>query len=130
MSKKVTRKNQVTPKQALALNTLVSGGTVPAAANAAGVSRKTIYKWLARAEFQAELNKAQSDAMEEINRALISLGLDAVDTLAVAMRDESNPPSIRIRAADIIFNRIAVITDLVDFENRLAALEKQAGMMP
>lgn len=129
MSKKVTEK-KITPRQVIALNSLLSGGTVPSAAAAAGVTGKTVYKWLGRAEFQAELNRAQSEAMDQLSRALVSLGLDAADTLAVAMRDESNPPSIRIRAADIIISRIAVIKDLVDFENRLAALEKQAGMMP
>ena len=127
MSKKVTEKG-ISPRQSIAIERLLNGGTVQAAADAAGVSRKTIYKWFDNPSFQAAINSAQAEAMARLSRALIALGGSAVLTLGETMNDKSQPAAVRVRAADIVTNRLLTMRESVEFETRLAELEKQAGI--
>jgi hypothetical protein len=46
-------------KQPLALSALVQGASVVEAAQAAGVNRRTVHRWLQQPQFQAELHQAQ-----------------------------------------------------------------------
>ncbi len=127
MSKKVTEK-AITPRQSIAIERLLNGGTVQGAADAAGVSRKTVYKWLSIPAFQEAINNAQAEAMARLSRALIALGGSAVLTLGETMNDHTQPAAVRVRAADIVTNRLLTMRESVEFEARLAELEKQAGI--
>lgn len=127
MSKKVTEK-AITPRQSIAIERLLNGGTVQGAADAAGVSRKTVYKWLSIPAFQEAINNAQAEAMARLSRALIALGGSAVLTLGEIMNDHTQPAAVRVRAADIVTNRLLTMRESVEFEARLAELEKQAGI--
>lgn len=127
MSKKVTEK-AITPRQSIAIERLLNGGTVQGAADAAGVSRKTVYKWLSIPAFQEAINSAQAEAMARLSRALIALGGSAIETLGETMSDKTQPPAVRVRAADIVTNRLLTMRESVEFEARLAELEKQAGI--
>ena len=127
MSKKVTEK-AITPRQSIAIERLLNGGTVQGAADAAGVSRKTVYKWLSIPAFQEAINSAQAEAMARLSRALIALGGSAIETLGETMSDKTQPPAVRVRAADIVTGRLLTMRESVEFEARLAELEKQAGI--
>jgi len=127
MSKKVTEK-AITPRQSIAIERLLNGGTVQGAADAAGVSRKTVYKWLSIPAFQEAINNAQAEAMARLSRALIALGGSAIETLGETMSDKTQPPAVRVRAADIVTGRLLTMRESVEFEARLAELEKQAGI--
>lgn len=127
MSKKVTEK-AITPRQSIAIERLLNGGTVQGAADAAGVSRKTVYKWLSIPAFQEAINNAQAEAIARLSRALIALGGSAIETLGETMSDKTQPPAVRVRAADIVTGRLLTMRESVEFEARLAELEKQAGI--
>jgi len=127
MSKKVTEK-AITPRQSIAIERLLNGGTVQGAAEAAGVSRKTVYKWLSIPAFQEAINSAQAEAMARLSRALIALGGSAIETLGETMSDKTQSPAVRVRAADIVTGRLLTMRESVEFEARLAELEKQAGI--
>ena len=128
MSKKVTKEKMITPRQSIAIERLLNGGTIQAAADAAGVSRKTVYKWIDQPLFQAAINNAQAEAMARLSRALIALGGSAVETLEETMSDKNQPAAVRVRAADIVTNRLLTMRESVEFEARLAELVKQAGI--
>ncbi len=76
----------ITPQMELAIDRLMAGDTVIAAAAAAGVDRTTIHRW--RREhwgFQAELNRRRRDLHEQLYHRLVGLAERAVDNVANAV---------------------------------------------
>jgi len=77
----------LSPAQKMAIEVMLSGNTMIAAANAAGVTRKTLYNWLHRdAKFQAAYNAWQADAMTSARSRLLGMADYAVDTLEREVR--------------------------------------------
>ena len=114
---------KVTPRQNKAIEALTQTGQVTQAAEAAGVSRKTVYQWLHQEQFSRALDKATTEALAELSRQLVALGSLAVDTLRGAMSDAEATQSARVRAADILINRLLQLRQLVDLEERVSRLE-------
>lgn len=113
----------ITPKQSRAIATLMAGGSVVQAAEAAKVSRGTVYTWLDQKQFTEAMNDAKADVMDQLAISLAALGEKAIRTLEAAMDDTRAGVSVKVRAADIVIARILDLKDLVDFECRLADLE-------
>ena len=71
----------MTPKQLLALEVLLAGGTVAAAADAAGVTRQTVSGWRSEREFSDAYTDGLTDLAESSRqraRATIAASWDAV----------------------------------------------------
>jgi len=117
----------VTSKQRRAIEALVTTGQVTDAADAAQVARRTVYRWLRQDAFRAALDEAEAEAVAELSRALLALGRDAVDTIGETMRDPEVSPTVRVRAADIVFGRMVRLRELTELENRVQALEDKIG---
>ena len=83
---------------------LLDHGTIRAAAEAVGLSERTIYDRMSDGEFQALYRAAKSDlvraALLRINRHLER----AIDTVAGIMEDEDNNADGRLQAAQTIIN--------------------------
>ncbi len=83
---------------------LLDHGTIRAAAEAVGLSERTIYDRMADGKFQALYKSAKSDlvrtALLRINRHLER----AIDTVAGIMEDEDNNAAVRLQAAQTIIN--------------------------
>lgn len=83
---------------------LLDHGTIRAAAEAVGLSERTIYDRMSDGEFQALYRAAKSDlvraALLRINRHLER----AIDTVAGIMEDEDNNAAVRLQAAQTIIN--------------------------
>ena len=114
---------KVTLKQHLALGALLTEADVSKAADAAAVSRTTIYRWLKDPVFQNALSAAESEALAALSRKLVVLGGQAVFVLDDAMRDANTPVSSRIRAADIVLSRLLQLRELVQLDARVAEIE-------
>ena len=114
---------KLTPKQWRAIESLLICGDVTQAAQEAGVSRTQLYKWLKEDAFKSELEKGTHAAIENLSRSLVSLGKKAAGVLQAALDDPSTQPIAKVRAADIVLNRILQLRELVDIDRRLAALE-------
>jgi hypothetical protein len=94
-----TLEAKLTPAQHTAIGTLATGGTVAAAATAAGVDRVTVWRWrTANAEFAAELNRALCDQAAVIETERRALASEAIATIRDLMGADA-PPVIRLRAA-------------------------------
>jgi hypothetical protein len=77
---------EVTGPQHLALASLVSGSTVTAAAECAGVDRTTVHRWLrADFNFQAALNRARREIREAMSARLEDVAQRAVQTVCNAV---------------------------------------------
>ena len=116
------------PKQLRAVEALLTTGEVAAAAQAAGVSRATLHRWLAEPAFLGAVRAAEARALDDLSRLLVRLGRTATATLAKAMTEAVTPPATRVRAADAALGRLLQLRELATLEARVAELERAAGL--
>jgi hypothetical protein len=111
-------------RKTAAVVTLARGGTVPAAAAAAAVSERTLYRWRADPGFAAEVSATRRQLLDEIVGGLADAGVDAVATLRSAL--EADSEAVRVRAASLILATLVTVRESVEAEERVAALEEHA----
>lgn len=63
-------------------------------------------------------------ALESLSRSLVSMGATAGATIRDTMTSENSPPTLRLRAADIVLARLLQLRELVDLEVRLSRVEE------
>lgn len=114
-------------RQRLFVSALFEQPTITAAAAAAGISTRTARTYLHNTEVLAALRDLESAALDAIQRRLVSLSGDAVTALAAALTDADAGAGVRVRAADLILQRLLQIREAVGVENRLAELEAMIG---
>lgn len=118
---------KLTLRQKKAITALTTTADVTRAAAAAGISRDTVYRWLKMPEFQAALDEATSEALAELSRQLVTLGMKATKTIDELLDEENifrTPPGTRLRAADIVLGRLLQVRELVALESRVTELER------
>ncbi len=116
----------LTPKQHAALAALVhpANRTIGAAAEAAGVPERTLYRWLEAPEFVTALEAAQAAAVGGAVRTLAALATEAAGTLGELL-GAGYAPSVRLRAATAILEDVLRLREHLEFEERLRKLEEQ-----
>ena len=115
----------LTPRQRKAVEALLTCCDTSQAAEAAGVSRETVYRWMREPAFREALQEATREALEGLSRELVRLGVKAVQAL-VEVLDGPEAAAARVRAADVILGRLLQARELIDMETRLAELERKA----
>jgi hypothetical protein len=119
----IATEKKLTTQQRKAIETLFTTGSVSAAALAAGVNRATIYKWRNNDETFAEaIQEAEADAVAGLARSLAGLGESAAAALFDALQP-GEKMSTRLRAAEIVTDRLLKLRELVTLEARIQALE-------
>src|SRR5262245_10486803 len=119
---------KLTPRQEAALVALLTEPTRTAAAAKAQVGEVTLWRWLKQSEFQAAYRdlrrRAVDDAVGQLQQALVAA--------AAALRRglDCGQTGAEIRAARAIFDQAAKWTELLDFSERLAELERLTGLAP
>jgi hypothetical protein len=106
---------------------LACGATAEAAAQKAGVSRKTAFRRLADPAFQKKLADARADMVGRATGMLTAAALEAVKTL-LDLQGKAVPPSSRLGAARAVLelgNRLRLEGEVV---GRLAAIEQALGL--
>jgi translation initiation factor 2 alpha subunit (eIF-2alpha) len=91
--------HDLTPSQSLAVAALVAGRTVTDAAEAAGVSRQTLYEWKKLPGFTAGMNLARTEQHEVIRGELLAIATSAIRALREMVESSGTPPAIRLRAS-------------------------------
>ncbi|MGA2400970.1 MAG: hypothetical protein ABSG91_04595 [Syntrophobacteraceae bacterium] len=115
-------------KKTRALSALLSCKSVEEAAQQAGVSKTTLFRWLREdEEFQSEYTKAGSQLMEEVLRQLQQICTGAVETLADVMADGEATASSRVTAARATLELTLKIEDQRCLERRIGRLEARAA---
>ena len=113
----------MTLKMQKALLALLANPTKEAAAKAAGITPKTLRKFLDDPEFQAEYRTAfssmVSDAVRQAQKALSP----ALTTLEEIMKDDEQKGQIRVSAARSLLEFSLKATEQLDILDRLAELE-------
>lgn len=117
----------LTRRQEKALEALLNEPTVARAAALAGVGERTLHSWLRQPLFTAAYREARRTAFGHAISLTQKYSPMAVGTLVKIMGDEGKPATARVAAATALlrFGREAI--ELDDINERLAALEEQAG---
>ena len=114
------------PAQHQAVIALLEYPTVKEAAEAAGVHKATVYRWLREPQFQAAYREARRDAVSRATARLQQISSEAVEALREIVSDSSQQGASRVGAARVILEYAAKMTELEDFGERLARLEERS----
>jgi hypothetical protein len=96
------------------------------AARAVGIGTKTLLRWMQVPEFKAAYREARRAAYGQAVARLQQGTSAAATTLLKTMIDPSTPASVKVRAAEAIFNHAAKAIEIEDIEARVAELERAA----
>jgi hypothetical protein len=113
----------VTPKKHKALLALLTNPTKERAAEAAGITSKTLRGYLADPEFQAEYKKAFADLVEDATRKVQQTLEPAVAVLREIMEDRSENGQVRVSAARSVLEYGLKMTEQTDILTRIQELE-------
>jgi hypothetical protein len=93
------------------------------AARSVGISTATLMRWQKLPEFQTAYREARRAAFGQAVARLQQGTSAAATTLLKTMIDPGTPASVRVRAAEAIFNHAAKAIEIEDIEARVSALE-------
>ena len=114
---------KLTRKQEQAISALLAEATLASAAERVSVNESTLRRWLSLPEFAAAYREARRQVMEKAMAQLQQSSWAASTTLLRLLTAESE--SVRLRAATAILDQANKGLEMLDFEERLAALEQQ-----
>jgi len=97
------------------------------AAKAVGIATNTLLGWMKVPEFQKAYREARRAAVGQATARLQQATSAAATTLLKTMVDPATPASVRVRAAEAIFNHAAKAIEIEDIEARVTELERAAG---
>jgi hypothetical protein len=113
-------------KQEEAVAALLTQRNIEEAAKATGIAPNTLLKWMKEPEFQAAYREARRAAFGQAIARLQQGTSAAATTLLRMMIEPGTPPSVRVRAAEAVFNHAAKAIEIEDIDARVAALETAA----
>jgi hypothetical protein len=113
-------------KQEDAIAALLTQRNIEEAAHAAGIGTRTLLRWLKLPEFQKAYREARRAAFGQAIARLQQGTSAAATTLLKLLIEPNTPASVRVRAADSIFNHAARAIEIEDIEERLSNLERDA----
>ena len=116
----------MTGKQQRAVQALLQSKSVAQAAQTAGVSERTLYRWLGEADFRAALRQAELEALQAFSGGLVSLSQSTMQALKDGL-SPAEPITVRLRAAGLVLDAILKVRELVTVEERLTALEERCN---
>jgi len=116
----------LTPGQMTLLTFLVGNPDVSAAAEAVGISRATVYRWMREPAFKEELNSQRNEIFLEALTSVKTHATQAVTQLAGMLNAPDD--GLRRKVCTDMLDRAIKVHDMLDLERRLTALEK--AVMP
>jgi len=117
--------NELSPKQHTAINALIAQSSIDSAAKQAGVTQRTLYRWLDEPAFRLSLNGALDKSLDAAARGLVKLTAKAIHVVEEVLDDTELHPSTRLRAADLVLSNVIKLCELRTLAQRVAALEEK-----
>jgi transposase-like protein len=114
-------------KQEEAIAALLTQRNVEEAARSIGVAPKTLLRWMQIPEFKAAYRDARRSAYGQAIARLQQGTSAAATTLLKVLIDPNTPASVKVRAAEAIFNHSSKAIEIEDIEARVRALEEAAA---
>jgi hypothetical protein len=113
----------LTRLQGKAIEGLITTNTRAAAADYAGCSERSIYKWLSDPIFKSVLLDRENQLRREAGRRLAMSAKQAIDTIKEILADTHKDPGLRLRAADLLLKYMQSTQDQTELEQRVTRLE-------
>lgn len=113
----------MTPNKERALQALLTQPNKKAAAEAAGISTRTITTYLADKEFQAAYKKAFGELVKDATRQAQQSLSPALSALLGIVKDEEENSSARIAAARTLLEYGLRLTEISDILQELSTVE-------
>ena len=113
-------------KQEQTIAALLTQRNLDEAAKAAGISMRTLMRWLKLPEFQTAYREARRTAYSQAVAKLQQGATAAATTLLKVMLDQGTPASVKVRAAECVMNHSSKAVEIEDVEFRVAELERAA----
>ncbi|MFT5424663.1 MAG: hypothetical protein ACI89L_002460 [Phycisphaerales bacterium] len=107
-----------------AIVALLSYPTILKAAQAIGISERTLYLWMRRDDFSRAYRAARRDAYGQAVGLMQQYAAAAVQTLAQIMVNPKAPHTARVNAATTLLRNAREGIELDDLASRLAELER------
>jgi hypothetical protein len=109
-----------------AIAALLTQRNIEEAARSIRIAPNTLLRWMKETEFDSAYREAKRAAFGQAIARLQQGTSAAATTLLKVLIDPSTPASVRVRAADSIFNHAAKAIEIEEIEARVAALERTA----
>jgi AcrR family transcriptional regulator len=122
-SNPTTQAYNLNTKQGRGIVALLANPKLKDAAEAAGVSEATLWRWLQDKDFHTAYMKARRDAVQGAIARLQSISVEAVETLHEIMSDKTALVFARVTAARTILDYAMKGIELEDLAERVAELE-------
>lgn len=100
---------------------LAQGQTTSQAATAAGVSSRTVRRWLEDPDFRQGVADSRTELLQLAVGRLAAAATKAVDTLIDAL--DSDRDMARVQAAKVLLDATLALRESLDLEQRIAAIE-------
>ena len=104
---------------------LLSCRTVEQASEQSGVSKATLYRWLADDAFQSDLTVYMDDAISQTIRLMSSSSTESAEILMSIIRDPETKPSSRVNAIRIHLSELRNLRDSHEINMRLTEVERR-----
>lgn len=110
-------------RQLRAIDALLTHTSKQEAAEAAGIARRTLSKYLSQDDFKAALRAAQDALIADATANLKQASNPAITTLLEVCQDAENPPSVRVSASRAILENALRYSEFSDVLSELRRLE-------
>ena len=117
-------------RQERAIVELLQQPNMDAAAASAGVTARTLRRWLRQKEFSRRYEKQRSLQLEGIHEVLRSSAMDSLKVLIDVSQNKTSPPAARVSAASRLIEYTFKVGELASIEKRLQELEETAKRRP
>ena len=114
----------------LALEALMANATIGQAAAAAGVSRRTLHRWLRDTPFQKALMRMQYDHINAAHASLQAVTGDAVEALRKVLNDPGTAYGVLVNASRTALTLAFELVEAEDVRFRLERLETLKDARP
>jgi hypothetical protein len=120
----MTENVRLKPKQQLAIMELLKGSTFEEASSTAGVSDRTLRRWMQEPGFKQALSSGQSEMIGRAVRRLANLVDKSLDELETLLKVANLKPHERVQVIRTALNGFARIHEGAGLEDRLDEIER------
>jgi len=114
-----------TPKREKAVVALLTEPSMGAAAEKAGISPRTLSRWIRDdCEFRSLLRSTRKAVFQRATTYLVNTTVEATETLLSVMRDEAAPASARVSASQTCLRLAVSVFGTDEIEERIELLER------
>jgi len=117
-------KDTLTPRQQRAISAMMDSRNMADVAFKAGISERTLYRWLRDPNFISAVRKAQGEAINDMAREFLAVRpvvINGLEKLAVKARSEA----VQLRAIQIMGDFILRLHEISSVNDRLEELERR-----